>query len=148
MSGAGRPGSEAVDAGGLTLALVAARWHAEITDSLVERALAAAKACGIDDPLLVRVPGAVELPVVASKTVELFQRYGLFTPLPCTPGEQSVLLRTARCQRIMLPDFGHCVLGLSVYLWLPTDPRQQGRQEDQMRMDVILPWSSRKEPRI
>ena len=67
MSGAGRPGSEAVNAGGLTLALVAARWHAEITDSLVERALAAAKACGIDDPLLVRVPGAVELPVVAAE---------------------------------------------------------------------------------
>jgi 6,7-dimethyl-8-ribityllumazine synthase len=67
MSGAGRPVSEAVDAGGLTLALVAARWHAEITDSLVERALAAAKACGIDDPLLVRVPGAVELPVVAAE---------------------------------------------------------------------------------
>jgi 6,7-dimethyl-8-ribityllumazine synthase len=67
VSGAGRPGSEAVDAGGLTLALVAARWHAEITDSLVERALAAAKACGIDDPLLVRVPGAVELPVVAAQ---------------------------------------------------------------------------------
>jgi len=67
VSGAGRPGSEAVDAGGLTLALVAARWHAEITDSLVERALAAAKACGIDDPLLVRVPGAVELPVVAAE---------------------------------------------------------------------------------
>jgi len=67
VSGAGRPGSEAVDAGGLTLALVAARWHAEITDSLVERALAAAKACGIDEPLLVRVPGAVELPVVAAE---------------------------------------------------------------------------------
>ena len=67
MSGAGRPGCEAVDAGGLSLALVATRWHAEITDSLVERALAAAKACGIDDPLLVRVPGAVELSVVAAE---------------------------------------------------------------------------------
>lgn len=91
---------------------------------------------------------AVELPVVVSKTVELFRRYGLLKRLPCTPGEQSVLLRTAKCQRIMLSDFGHCVLGLSVYLWLPTDPRQQGRQEDQMRTDVTLPWSTRKEPHI
>jgi 6,7-dimethyl-8-ribityllumazine synthase len=67
VSGAGRPASEAVDASGLSLAVVAARWHAEITDSLVERALAAAKACGIDEPLLARVPGAVELPVVAAE---------------------------------------------------------------------------------
>jgi 6,7-dimethyl-8-ribityllumazine synthase len=67
VSGVGRPRGEAVDAAGLTLALVATRWHAEITDSLVERALAAAKACGIDAPLVVRVPGAVELPVVAAE---------------------------------------------------------------------------------
>jgi 6,7-dimethyl-8-ribityllumazine synthase len=66
VSGAGRP-AEAVDAAGLTLALVATRWHAEITDSLVERGLAAAEACGIDTPLVVRVPGAVELPVVAAE---------------------------------------------------------------------------------
>jgi 6,7-dimethyl-8-ribityllumazine synthase len=56
-----------VDAAGLSLAIAATRWHAEITDSLVERALAAAKACGVDDPLVVRVPGAVELAVVAAE---------------------------------------------------------------------------------
>lgn len=67
MSGAGRPGAEPVDAGGLTLAIAATRWHAEITNSLVERALAAAKACGVADPLVVRVPGAVELAVVAAE---------------------------------------------------------------------------------
>jgi 6,7-dimethyl-8-ribityllumazine synthase len=67
VSGEGRPGAATVDAAGLTLAIVATRWHAEITDSLVDRALAAAKECGIDDPLLVRVPGAVELPVVAAE---------------------------------------------------------------------------------
>ncbi len=67
MSGAGRPAAEAVDAAGLTLAIAAARWHAEITDARAERALLAAKACGIDEPLLVRVPGAVELPVVAAE---------------------------------------------------------------------------------
>jgi len=67
MSGAGRPGAGAVDAAGLTLAIAATRWHADITGPLVERAVAAAKECGIDDPLVVRVPGAVELPVVAAE---------------------------------------------------------------------------------
>ena len=67
MSGSGRPAAEAVDAAGLTLAIAVTRWHAEITDALAGRALAAAKACGIDEPLLVRVPGAVELPVVAAE---------------------------------------------------------------------------------
>jgi 6,7-dimethyl-8-ribityllumazine synthase len=67
MSGTGRPPAEPPDASGLTLAIAATRWHADITDALVERAVAAAKACGIDDPLVVRVPGAVELAVVAAE---------------------------------------------------------------------------------
>jgi 6,7-dimethyl-8-ribityllumazine synthase len=61
-----------VDAAGLSLAIAATRWHAEITDSLVDRAVAAAKACGVTDPVVVRVAGAVELPVVAQ---ELARRY-------------------------------------------------------------------------
>jgi 6,7-dimethyl-8-ribityllumazine synthase len=56
-----------VAAAGLSLAIAAARWHAEVTDSLVERALAAACAAGIVQPPVVRVPGAVELPVVAAE---------------------------------------------------------------------------------
>jgi len=67
VSGAGRPGAAAVDASGLSLAIVATRWHREITDSLVARGTAAAVACGIPDPLVVRVPGAIELPVVAAE---------------------------------------------------------------------------------
>src|SRR5262249_6455909 len=67
VSGAGRPSAETVAAAGLSLAIVATRWHAEITDSLLRRAGAAATSCGIDDPLVVRVPGAVELPVVAAE---------------------------------------------------------------------------------
>jgi 6,7-dimethyl-8-ribityllumazine synthase len=66
MSGEGRPDAATVDADGLTLAIAATRWHAQVTDSLVERAVAAAKACGIDNPAVVRVAGAVELPVVAA----------------------------------------------------------------------------------
>jgi 6,7-dimethyl-8-ribityllumazine synthase len=72
MSGQGRPELAAVDATGLTLAIVATRWHAEITDSLTDRAAAAAKACGVTDPLVIRIAGAVELPVVAQ---ELARRY-------------------------------------------------------------------------
>ncbi len=67
MSGAGRPPAEPVDAAGLTLAIAATRWHAEITDSLVARALAAATASGVTGPPVVRVPGAIELPVVAAE---------------------------------------------------------------------------------
>jgi 6,7-dimethyl-8-ribityllumazine synthase len=67
MSGAGRPDAAIVDASGLSLAIVATRWHSEITDSLVGRGTAAALACGIPDPFVVRVPGAVELPVVAAE---------------------------------------------------------------------------------
>jgi|SRR5581483_4331797 len=67
MSGTGRPGAGAVDASGLSLAVVATRWHQEITDSLVARATAAAAACGVPDPLVVRVQGAIELPVVAAE---------------------------------------------------------------------------------
>ncbi|HLH58759.1 MAG TPA: 6,7-dimethyl-8-ribityllumazine synthase [Streptosporangiaceae bacterium] len=66
MSGEGRPEEATVDAVGLSLAIAATRWHAEITDSLTERAVAAARACGVAEPLVVRVAGAVELPVVAA----------------------------------------------------------------------------------
>jgi len=72
VSGEGRPELSTVDAAGLTLAIAATRWHAEITDSLVDRAVTAAKACGVTDPFVVRVAGAVELPVVAQ---ELAKRY-------------------------------------------------------------------------
>jgi 6,7-dimethyl-8-ribityllumazine synthase len=67
VSGLGRPAAAAVQARGLRLAIAATRWNAEITDVLVDRAVAAAGACGIEAPLVVRVPGAVELPVVAAE---------------------------------------------------------------------------------
>ena len=67
MSGRGRPPAEVVDASGLSLAIAATRWHREITDALVDRGTAAALACGVPGPLVVRVAGAVELPVVAAE---------------------------------------------------------------------------------
>jgi len=67
VSGAGSPGAAVVDASGLSLAIVATRWHREITDALVARGTAAAVACGVPDPVVVRVAGAIELPVVAAE---------------------------------------------------------------------------------
>ena len=66
MSGHGRPEAAPVKAGGLRLGIAATRWNAEIADALLDRAVAAARACGIGSPTVVRVAGAVELPVVAA----------------------------------------------------------------------------------
>jgi 6,7-dimethyl-8-ribityllumazine synthase len=65
MSGSGTPDARPVDATGLSLAVVATRWHVGITDALLASALATAKECGIDEPVVVRVAGVVEIPVVA-----------------------------------------------------------------------------------
>jgi 6,7-dimethyl-8-ribityllumazine synthase len=70
MSGTGAPAPQPVDASGLSLGIVATTWHAEITGALLDRAVAAAAACGIDRPTVVRAPGAVELPVVAQALAE------------------------------------------------------------------------------
>ena len=70
MSGQGAPEAAAVDAAGLSLGIVATTWHAELTGALLERAVAAAVACGVPEPTVVRVPGAVELPVVAQALTE------------------------------------------------------------------------------
>jgi 6,7-dimethyl-8-ribityllumazine synthase len=67
MSGEGRPRLPVVDAANLAIAIAGTRWHPEITDSLVERATIAAKESGVEDLLVVRVAGAVELPVIAQE---------------------------------------------------------------------------------
>jgi 6,7-dimethyl-8-ribityllumazine synthase len=65
VSGRGAPASRPVDGRNLTLALVATRWHEQITAALLESAERTAKECGVEEPTVVRVAGAVELPVVA-----------------------------------------------------------------------------------
>ena len=67
MSGEGRPPLEIPDAAGLRLAVAAARWHADVVDVLLDRALATADAAGVGRPTVVRVPGTVELPVVCQE---------------------------------------------------------------------------------
>jgi len=65
MSGSGAPGDQAVDATGMRLGIVAARWHSDICESLLARAVACAASMGVPEPTVVRVMGALELPVVA-----------------------------------------------------------------------------------
>lgn len=64
MSGAGAPPEIELDASGLRLAIVTTRWYAEITESLLANAISAAKEWGIEEPSIVRVAGAFELPIV------------------------------------------------------------------------------------
>jgi 6,7-dimethyl-8-ribityllumazine synthase len=69
MSGHGAPtlSLDNPDLAGLRLAVVAATWHTQIMDGLVDGALRAAAEAGIADPTLVRVPGSFELPVAAAR---------------------------------------------------------------------------------
>jgi 6,7-dimethyl-8-ribityllumazine synthase len=65
MSGQGAPPSRAVDGHGLRVAVVASRWHPDVTGGLLagaERGLDEAK---VEDTAVVRVPGAFELAVAA-----------------------------------------------------------------------------------
>jgi 6,7-dimethyl-8-ribityllumazine synthase len=65
MAGFGDPHMSTVDAAGLRLGVVASRWHHDLVDHMVERAVQAAKECGVTDVVVERVAGAMELPVVA-----------------------------------------------------------------------------------
>lgn len=61
----GGAGGSPLDASGLRLALVASTWHSEICDALLAGASKVASESGVDDPTVVRVIGAIEIPVVA-----------------------------------------------------------------------------------
>jgi 6,7-dimethyl-8-ribityllumazine synthase len=65
VSGSGSPDTGPVDGRGLTVGVVAARWHEGITTALLDRALATLDECGVVDPVVLRVPGAFELPLAA-----------------------------------------------------------------------------------
>ena len=67
MSGDGRPALEIPRRGGAAAAVAATRWHGDVVDVLVERALAVAGKAGVEGPTVVRVPGTVELPVVCQE---------------------------------------------------------------------------------
>lgn len=65
MSGKGAPELTVKNCGDLRVAVIAAQWHQQVMDGLVDGALRALTELGIDEPTLLRVPGTFELPVVA-----------------------------------------------------------------------------------
>src|SRR5699024_11163237 len=60
-----------VDAAALRVAIIAASWHTQIMDGLVDGAQRAAVEAGAD-ATLVRVPGSFELPVAAARLAPHF----------------------------------------------------------------------------
>ncbi|MEV3904340.1 6,7-dimethyl-8-ribityllumazine synthase [Mycobacterium sp. NPDC050551] len=67
---AGVPDLPKLDASDITLAIVASTWHQQICDALLDGARKVAAEAGIDDPTVVRVLGAIEIPVVTQALAE------------------------------------------------------------------------------
>ena len=64
---AGVPEMPALDASDVRLAIVASTWHTRICDALLAGARKVAADAGIAEPTVVRVLGAIEIPVVAQE---------------------------------------------------------------------------------
>ncbi|WP_116113264.1 6,7-dimethyl-8-ribityllumazine synthase [Austwickia chelonae] len=58
-----------IDGSGLRVAIVAARWHREYMEGMLEGAKLSLSEHGVEDLDVVRVPGAFELPVVCARLV-------------------------------------------------------------------------------
>lgn len=67
MRGNGIPDVPEMDASGVRLAIVASTWHATICNALLDGARRVADGAGVVDPTVVRVHGAIEIPVVAQE---------------------------------------------------------------------------------
>lgn len=61
------PDIPVLDAVGVRLGIVASTWHGKICDALLAGARKVAADSGIDSPTVVRVLGAIEIPVVAQE---------------------------------------------------------------------------------
>lgn len=80
MSGRGAPSLVIDGAAGLRVAIVASRWHEQLMDALVGGAVRGVRDAGVvADPVVVRVPGAFELPVAAARLA----RTGRFDAIAC-----------------------------------------------------------------
>ena len=56
-----------LDASGIRLAIVASTWHQKICDALLDSAQRLAADAGVRKPTVVRVLGAIEIPVIAQE---------------------------------------------------------------------------------
>ncbi|MDH6124772.1 6,7-dimethyl-8-ribityllumazine synthase [Kitasatospora sp. GP82] len=70
MSGHGAPELTIKNAADLRVAVVAAQWHEQVMNGLLDGAHRALKELGIEEPTVVRVPGTFELPVAAKRLAE------------------------------------------------------------------------------
>jgi 6,7-dimethyl-8-ribityllumazine synthase len=66
MSGHGAPQAEPTDCHDLRVAVVAASWHEAVMDGLLAGAQRALEDHKVEAPVVVRVPGTFEIPVVAA----------------------------------------------------------------------------------
>ncbi|GAB03554.1 6,7-dimethyl-8-ribityllumazine synthase [Gordonia amarae] len=64
MSGAGEPTLDLGNVSDLRVAIVSSQWHETICTALLDGALRAAADAGTPTPTVVRVAGAIELPVI------------------------------------------------------------------------------------
>ncbi|MDO5698562.1 MAG: 6,7-dimethyl-8-ribityllumazine synthase [Dermatophilus congolensis] len=71
MAGFGSP-ELTLDGSGLTVAIVAASWHEEFMNALIEGAQSACAEAKVDSVEVFRVPGSFELPVVVAAAAEKF----------------------------------------------------------------------------
>ncbi len=67
MSGEGAPDLRVTGAEDLRVGIVASLWHETVMDGLVGGARRGLAECGIEEPAIVRVVGAFELPVVVAR---------------------------------------------------------------------------------
>jgi 6,7-dimethyl-8-ribityllumazine synthase len=65
MSGEGSPGDRPIDCHDLRVAVVAASWHERVMKGLLDGTLDALRRHQVESPVVVRVPGSFELPVIA-----------------------------------------------------------------------------------
>jgi len=66
-SGDGVPDVPEMDASEIRLAIVASTWHATICNALLDGARRVADDSGVANPTVIRVHGAIEIPVVAQE---------------------------------------------------------------------------------
>ncbi|MEU3570413.1 6,7-dimethyl-8-ribityllumazine synthase [Kitasatospora sp. NPDC036755] len=70
MSGHGAPQLTIEGAADLKVAVVAAQWHDQVMNGLLDGAHRALKELGVVGPTVLRVPGTFELPVAAKRLAE------------------------------------------------------------------------------
>ncbi|MFJ8435803.1 6,7-dimethyl-8-ribityllumazine synthase [Kitasatospora sp. NPDC094019] len=67
MSGHGAPELTIDNAADLKVAVIAAQWHEQVMNGLLDGAHRALKELGVAEPTVLRVPGTFELPVAAKR---------------------------------------------------------------------------------